>query len=106
MNTLSKQLPATIPTTAPGTGQSQSETATPSVAGRAVAAPPVKLGMRLVAPYAVRLAMRSLGYAMRHWRHNHRSRRALGQLSQEALKDIGLTEADRYREQRKWFWQD
>lgn len=38
------------------------------------------------------------------WAERHRQRRALRELSDHMLKDIGLTHADVYRESMKPFW--
>jgi uncharacterized protein YjiS (DUF1127 family) len=40
------------------------------------------------------------------WRRRHRSRIALRYLDARELDDIGLTEAERARECKKWFWQE
>jgi uncharacterized protein YjiS (DUF1127 family) len=40
------------------------------------------------------------------WRANAQSRRALSQLSDHTLKDIGLTRCDVYRECAKPFWRE
>ncbi len=39
------------------------------------------------------------------WHRNHRTRLQLGNLSCDVLRDVGLTEADRDLEMKKWFWQ-
>lgn len=38
------------------------------------------------------------------WLRRHQTRRALAELEPFQLEDIGLTEAQRAREVRKWFW--
>ncbi|TWT15918.1 DUF1127 domain-containing protein [Reyranella sp. CPCC 100927] len=39
------------------------------------------------------------------WFHRGRTRRALRQLDDRALADIGISKAQRAAECRKWFWQ-
>ncbi|WP_026960165.1 DUF1127 domain-containing protein [Aliagarivorans taiwanensis] len=40
------------------------------------------------------------------WLQRQRTRRQLAQLPSYLLRDIGLSEADRYRESNKHFWQN
>ncbi len=40
------------------------------------------------------------------WNERARQRRALSELSDELLKDIGVSRTDAIREARKSFWQD
>ncbi|WP_285425023.1 DUF1127 domain-containing protein [Pseudomonas sp. efr-133-TYG-103a] len=40
------------------------------------------------------------------WRRLHRERRQLAALSDDALKDIGLSRADVYQEAERRFWDD
>ncbi|GGB19816.1 DUF1127 domain-containing protein [Agarivorans gilvus] len=40
------------------------------------------------------------------WINRQKTRRQLAQLPAYLLRDIGLTEADRYQESRKHFWED
>lgn len=40
------------------------------------------------------------------WRQRAKERKQLAKLPPYILKDIGLTEADRYREMHKHFWED
>ena len=40
------------------------------------------------------------------WNERARQRRALSQLSDDLLKDVGVSRADAMREARKSFWQD
>jgi uncharacterized protein YjiS (DUF1127 family) len=40
------------------------------------------------------------------WRKLHRERAVLGSLSDDALKDIGLSRADVYQESERRFWDD
>ena len=42
---------------------------------------------------------------LRVWRERMRQRRALAQLDDRLLDDIGLTRDDARRETSKWFWQ-
>ncbi|HKU94680.1 MAG TPA: DUF1127 domain-containing protein [Vineibacter sp.] len=39
------------------------------------------------------------------WRHRSRTRRALRDLDDRALADVGITRVQRAAECRKWFWQ-
>ena len=39
------------------------------------------------------------------WYQRHRTRLALNRLDGHGLSDVGLTDADREIECRKWFWQ-
>jgi len=43
--------------------------------------------------------------AMPLWCHRSRTRRALRQLDDRALADIGITRAQHTAECRRWFWQ-
>ncbi len=40
------------------------------------------------------------------WINRQKTRRQLAQLPAYLLRDIGLTEADRYQESRKHFWEN
>jgi uncharacterized protein YjiS (DUF1127 family) len=40
------------------------------------------------------------------WYELHRQRQQLAQLSDEALKDLGLSRADVYQETEQYFWKD
>ena len=40
------------------------------------------------------------------WRERAEQRRSLAGLDERLLKDIGIGQADAYRESSKWFWQD
>jgi len=42
--------------------------------------------------------------SLREWSDRHAQRRALRELPEEMLKDIGLSRADAYRESSKPFW--
>ncbi|MEM9625857.1 MAG: DUF1127 domain-containing protein [Pseudomonadota bacterium] len=41
----------------------------------------------------------------RLWHQRHSTRQALNRLDAHGLSDVGLTDADREIECRKWFWQ-
>jgi uncharacterized protein YjiS (DUF1127 family) len=43
---------------------------------------------------------------IKRWRSRMQQRAQLAQLDQHALRDIGQTDADVYRELAKWFWQE
>lgn len=52
---------------------------------------------------------RLLGSVKKHtarWYELHRQRRQLASLSDAALKDLGLSRADVYREAEQHFWKD
>ena len=49
--------------------------------------------------------LRKTWAALRLWRQRARERHQLAKLPPYILKDIGLTEADRYQETRKHFWE-
>jgi len=51
-------------------------------------------------------ALRSVKAHIARWYELHRQRRQLAQLSDEALKDLGLSRADVYRETEQHFWND
>ncbi len=40
------------------------------------------------------------------WMERQKTRRELAQLPAHLLRDIGLSEADRYQESSKYFWED
>ncbi|ENA29607.1 MULTISPECIES: DUF1127 domain-containing protein [Pseudomonas] len=42
---------------------------------------------------------------IRAWREQARQRQTLAMLSDDALKDLGLSRADAEREGSKWFWE-
>jgi uncharacterized protein YjiS (DUF1127 family) len=65
---------------------------------------------RLVSPTftrsasAARQPARGLLATLERWAERHRQRRALLELSNSMLKDIGLSYADAWQEGRKPFW--
>lgn len=48
--------------------------------------------------------LRDAAVAVKRWRDRRRSRRALAELDDDLLKDIGLTRAEARRESAKPFW--
>ena len=52
------------------------------------------------------VALLRVGDIIRTWRDRGRSRHALSQLSDYALKDLGLRRLDVYRESVKRFWSE
>lgn len=54
----------------------------------------------------VERAFRSVKAYVSRWHELHRQRRQLAQLSDEALKDLGLSRADVYQETEQHFWND
>jgi uncharacterized protein YjiS (DUF1127 family) len=44
--------------------------------------------------------------AVQLWRERNRQRRALQNLNDDMLKDIGLSRCDVYRESSRWFWRE
>ena len=54
---------------------------------------------------AARAALR-LSVLLDAWSERHRQRRALLELSDHMLKDIGIGRGEAYREGRKPFWRD
>lgn len=57
------------------------------------------------ASFDLRHGLTSALVAVESWIERHRQRQALLGLGAEQLKDVGLTEADVYREVEKPFWQ-
>ncbi|SQF99773.1 Uncharacterized conserved small protein [Paucimonas lemoignei] len=51
-------------------------------------------------------AFKSVKAHVSRWYELHRQRRQLAKLSDEALKDLGLSRADVYREAEQHFWND
>jgi uncharacterized protein YjiS (DUF1127 family) len=51
-------------------------------------------------------ALRSVKAHIARWYELHRQRRQLAKLSDDALKDLGLSRADVYRETEQHFWND
>jgi uncharacterized protein YjiS (DUF1127 family) len=50
--------------------------------------------------------LRSVTGHLTRWYELHRQRRQLAQLSDSALKDLGLSRADVYQEAEQHFWDD
>jgi uncharacterized protein YjiS (DUF1127 family) len=50
--------------------------------------------------------LRSVKARVARWYELHRQRRQLAKLSDDALKDLGLSRADVYRETEQHFWND
>ncbi|WP_371856726.1 DUF1127 domain-containing protein [Pseudomonas sp. Irchel 3A5] len=50
--------------------------------------------------------LRSIRRHASRWSELHRQRRQLASLSDAALKDLGLSRADVYREAEQHFWKD
>lgn len=46
----------------------------------------------------------SLGYLLRQWHHNARTRRQLAELTSLQLADLGISPSERVREISKPFW--
>jgi uncharacterized protein YjiS (DUF1127 family) len=61
--------------------------------------------LRQSGEFAARLALRLSGL-VDAWTERHRQRRALLELNDHMLKDIGIGRGDAYREGRKPFWRD
>jgi uncharacterized protein YjiS (DUF1127 family) len=49
--------------------------------------------------------LRNVPAVMRTWVARSRERRALSQLDDQVLADIGISRAEAWLEARKWFWQ-
>lgn len=58
-----------------------------------------------VSGWLVRTVLRSVS-AIRKWNRRHNTRRALLEMDDHMLKDIGISRADALREGRKAFWKD
>lgn len=59
----------------------------------------------LPAPVGMGLLQR-VGATLRRWAELHRQRQLLAQLSDEGLKDLGLSRADIQEESQRPFWDD
>lgn len=57
------------------------------------------------APVGIGL-LRRIGATLRRWAELHRQRELLAQLSDEGLKDLGLSRADTVEESQRPFWDD
>lgn len=68
------------------------------------------ISLRIAHDRKTRLSMRDrmehLWYRLEQWRERSRQRRALLNLDDRLLRDIGVSRADAEREGRKPFWQD
>lgn len=66
---------------------------------------PVVLDSPLATTAATERPLHRLLHRLVLWRQRVRQRRALGELNDHLLKDIGLSRADVWQEARKPFWE-
>jgi uncharacterized protein YjiS (DUF1127 family) len=60
---------------------------------------------RVLVDYASTRRLPAFGRLLALWHHRATSRRYLAVLDATALRDVGLTDAERRAECDKWFWQ-
>lgn len=70
------------------------------------AKPMYEAGGRASAPYGASSLLVRMIKRIARWRALARERRALAALSEEALKDLGLTRAEQEAEWKRPFWDD